>query len=158
MVRHDSTDVESLLREVEYIRSSHVELRREHRVELEEKDERLHKRLKRAEKAERAVATLKRTRHRLQEDLRVSNDKVETSRLEVGHQKREVQLAHEQTHAAKRKIKDLEVDLEEAMITNINANMRLNIKRLCLKYHPDRGDTILTSTEVARDLIELLSH
>ena len=101
---------------------------------------------------------MKRTRHRLQEDLRVSNDKVETSRLEVGHQKREVQLAHEQTHAAKRKIKDLEVDLEEAMITNTDANLRLKIKRLCVKYHPDRGDTILTSTEVARDLIELLSH
>ena len=63
----------------------------------------------------------------------------------------------EQNHAAKRQIKELEVDLEEAMITNTNANLRLKIKRLCVKYHPDRGDTLLTSTEVARDLIALLS-
>jgi hypothetical protein len=28
---------------------------------------------------------------------------------------------------------------------------------LCVKYHPDHGETMLSSTEVARDLIELLS-
>ena len=83
------------------------------------------------EKADRAVATLKRDRHRLQEELRIANEKVETSRLEMGHQKREVQLAREQNHAAKRKIKGLEADLEEAMITNANANLRLKIKLLC---------------------------
>ena len=33
----------------------------------------------------------------------------------------------------------------------------VKIKLLCVKYHPDHGETMLSSTEVARDLIELLS-
>ena len=104
------------------------------------------------------VATLKRARNDLREELRIVNDKVETSVLEVGHLKRELQLAHEQTHTAKLRTKDLEVDLEEATISNTVGNLRLKIKRLCIKYHPDRGDTLITSNEVARDLIALLSE
>ena len=58
-----------------------------------------------------------------------------------------------ETNAAKQRIKDL----EEALMTNPSAKLRLKIKLLCVKYHPDHGDTMLSSTEVARDLIELLS-
>ena len=151
-------DVESRQREIEFLRSRHVDLSREHRAEIKERDERLYKRLRRAEKAEHVVATLKRARNDLREELRIVNDKVETSVLEVGHLKRELQLAHEQTHTAKLRTKDLEVDLEEATISNTVGNLRLKIKRLCIKYHPDRGDTLITSNEVARDLIALLSE
>ena len=152
----DDSDVELLQREVEYLRSRHVELDREHSAEMKDKDKRLEKRLQRAEKAGREVAFLKRARSDLQEELRIANDKVETSGLEGGHLKREVQLARKHTNAAKLQVKDLQADLEEALSTNHNANLRLKIKRLCVKYHPDRGVTKLSSTEVARDLIDLL--
>ena len=56
------TDVESLKREVEYLQYEHVELVRTHAAEMKEKDSSLAKRLKRAEKAERLVSTLKRNR------------------------------------------------------------------------------------------------
>ena len=46
----DGSEVESLQREVEYLRSSHVDLCREHRAEIKERDERLHKRGQRLQK------------------------------------------------------------------------------------------------------------
>ena len=154
----DDSEVESLQREVEYLRSSHVELCREHRAEIKERDERLHKRGQRAEKAERLVATIKRARIELQEDLRIVNDKVEMSGLEVGHLKRELQRAREQNHASKLRIKNLEADLKEASRTNPGTvDLRLKIKRLCKKYHPDHGVGKVCSTEVTRDLVSLLT-
>ena len=153
----DGSEVESLQREVEYLRSSHVDLCREHRAEIKERDERLHKRGQRVEKAERLVATLKRARIELREDLRIAKDKVEMSGLEVGHLKRELQRAREQNRAAKLRIKSLETDLEEASRTNPSTDLRRKIKKLCVKYHPDHGLTKVCSAEVARDLIELLS-
>ena len=48
-------------------------------------------------------------------------------------------------------------ELEEALTTHPSAQLRLKIKLLCVKYHPDHGQTMLSSAEVARDLIELLS-
>jgi len=153
----DGSEVESLQREVEYLRSSHVDLCREHRAEIKERDERLHKRGQRAEKAERLVATLKRARIELREDLRIANDKVEMSGLEVGHLKRELQRAREQNRAAKLRIESLETDLEEASRTNPSTDLRRKIKKMCVKYHPDHGLTKVCSAEVARDLIELLS-
>ena len=59
--------------------------------------------------------------------------------------------------AARLQIQDLEADLEEALSTNPGANLRLRIKRLCVKYHPDHGVTKLSSAEVACDLVDLLS-
>ena len=50
---------------------------------MKELDKRLEKRLQRAVKAERAVAALKRARRALQEELRIANDKVETSAITI---------------------------------------------------------------------------
>ena len=69
MVRDDGAELESLKREVEYLRSEHVALGHEHRKEMNEKEGMLTKRLKRAEKAEQLVSTLKRGRNELQQQL-----------------------------------------------------------------------------------------
>ena len=150
----DGWDAESLEREVEFLRS----ISREHSAELRERDEKLHRRLQRAERAEQAVVALKRTRYELQESLRIKNDKVETLGLEIGQLKRELQLARKEINALKERIQELEVDLQEALVTRTSANIRIKIKRLCVKYHPDRaGHTMLSNIEVVRDLITLLS-
>lgn len=144
----------SLEREVEFLRS----VTRNHDTELRERDEKVHKWRQRAEKAEEAVVTLKRSRYELEESLRIKDDRNETLGLEMGQFKRELQLARKRSRASKERIKELEEDLQEALLTT-NANLRLKIKRLCVKYHPDRaGNTLLSSTEVARDLIDLLSE
>ena len=152
----DGSEVESLQRELDYLRSSHVELCHEHREEIKGLDERLHKRGQRVEKAERLVATLKRARSELREELRIINLKVEKSGLEVGHLKREIQREREQNRASKQRIESLKEELKEASRTNPGTDLRRKIKRLCVKYHPDHGLTKVCSAEVARDLIDLL--
>ena len=150
----DGWDIESLQRKVQFLRS----ISREHSAELRELEEKLHKRSQRAERAEQAVATLKRIRYELQDSLRIKNDRIETLGLETGQLQRELQLARKENHASKERIKELEVDLQEALLTRTSANLRIKIKRLCIKYHPDHaGHTMLSSSEVARDLIQLLS-
>ena len=149
----DGAELESLKREVEYLRSEHVALGHEHRKEMNEKECMLAKRLKRAEKAEQLVSTLKRGRNELEQQLRAANDKVEGSGLEIGHLKREVKLLRTRSAEAKVRVADLEL----ALAKDPNAKLRFKIKALCLKYHPDKASaTTLTSEEVARDLLELL--
>ena len=104
------------------------------------------------------MGALKRCRYELKESLRIENDRVETLGLEIGQLKRELQLARKENHASKERIQELEADLQEALLTRPSANLRIKIKRLCIKYHPDHaGHTMLSSSEVARDLIQLLS-
>ena len=153
----DDSDIDSLQREVKYLRSSQLELCREHREEIKAKDESLHKRLQRIEKAEKTVATLKRGRYDLEEQLRIVNDRAEELGLEAAHLKREIQLAREKNRVSKRRINKLETELEQASRTNPGTDLRRRIKKLCVKYHPDHGLEKVCSTEVARDLIELLS-
>ena len=79
--------------------------------------------------------------------------------LETGQLQRELQLARKENRASKERIRELETDLEEALLARTSANLRLEIKRLCVKYHPDRaGNTMLSSLEVTRDLVALLSE
>ena len=126
----------------------------EHRQEMKEKEDSLAKRLKRAEKAERLGSTLKRGRNELQVQLRVANDIVERSALKIGHLKREVNILSEGFSEAKTQIADLEL----ALATDPNAKLRFKIKRLCLRYHPDKASvTALSSEDVTRDLLELLN-
>ena len=42
--------------------------------------------------------------------------------------------------------------------TKANAKLLLKIKMLRLKYHTDHGTTTLSSTEVERNLVDLLSY
>lgn len=64
----------------------------------------------------------------------------------MGHLKRELHLARKENHASKLRMNDVEVLLEEALRTNPGTDLRRKIKRLCIKYHPDRGVTNVSST------------
>ena len=132
MVRDDGAELESLKREVEYLRSEHVALGHEHRKEMNEKAGMLTKRLKRAEKAEQLVTTLKRGRNELEQQLSAANDQVEGSGLEVGHLKREVKLLSTRSTEAKVRVADLEL----ALANDPNAKLRFKIKTLCLRVVP----------------------
>ena len=130
MTRDDGAELESLKREVRYLRSEHVALGHEHSKEMNEKEGMLAKRLKRAEKAEQLVTTLKRGRNELQLQLRAANDQLEESGLELGHLKREVKLLRTRSAEAKARVADLEL----ALAKDPNAKLRFKIKTLCLKY------------------------
>ena len=49
-------------------------------------------------------------------------------------------------------------DLEEAVAVNPDANLRLKVKQLLIKYHPDKHAVAvpLDNETVTRDLLELL--
>ena len=49
-------------------------------------------------------------------------------------------------------------ELEEALTVNPDANLRLKVKQLIIKYHPDKhSETLpLDNETVTRDLVELL--
>ena len=148
MVRNES-NLDALKREVDWLRCEHVKLGREHREELETKDAALTKRRKQADKFERESTAWKRERYHLQASLRIANDGFERSGLEIGHLKRELT----RLSAAEERVKEL----EEATAGDPNANLRLKIKQLLLKYHPDHVSTItLNNEDVTRDLVELL--
>jgi len=148
MVKTES-ELDRLKREVNWLQRKHVLVGREHREEMVAKDELLRKRLKRIDALERESAALKKERHDLQITLRAEKDELERSGLEIGHLKEELM----RLNAAEQRVRDL----EEAVAGAPNANLRLKIKQLLLKYHPDhRSTATLNNEEVTRDLVELL--
>ena len=148
MVKTES-ELDRLKREVNWLQRKHVLVGREHREEMVAKDELLRKRLKRIDALERESTALKKERHDLQITLRAEKDELERSGLEIGHLKEELM----RLNAAEQRVRDL----EEAVAGAPNANLRLKIKQLLLKYHPDhRSTATLNNEEVPRDLVELL--
>ena len=149
MVKTES-ELDRLKREVNWLQRKHVLVGREHREEMVAKDELLRKRQKRIDALERESTALKKERHDLQITLRAEKDELERSGLEIGHLKEELM----RLNAAEQRVRDL----EEAVAGGApNANLRLKIKQLLLKYHPDhRSTATLNNEEVTRDLVELL--
>ena len=148
MVKTES-ELDRLKREVNWLQRKHVLVGREHREEVVAKDELLRKRQKRIDALERESAALKKERHDLQITLRAEKDELERSGLEMSHLKEELM----RLNAAEQRVRDL----EEAVAGAPNANLRLKIKQLLLKYHPDhRSTATLNNEEVTRDLVELL--
>ena len=144
-------ELDRLKREVNWLQRKHVLVGREHREEMVAKDELLRKRQKRIDALERESTALKKERHDLQITLRAEKDELERSGLEIGHLKEELM----RLNAAEQRVRDL----EEAVAGAPNANLRLKIKQLLLKYHPDhRSTATLNNEEVTRDLVELLEE
>ena len=148
MVKTES-GLDRLKREVNWLQRKHVLVGREHREEMVAKDESLRKRQKRIDALERESTALKKERHDLQITLRAEKDELERSGLEMSHLKEELM----RLNAAEQRVRHL----EEAVAGAPNANLRLKIKQLLLKYHPDhRSTATLNNEEVTRDLVELL--
>jgi chromosome segregation ATPase len=143
----NSTDLESLQRQIRFLSAEVARVERERDKRLNDKELVIMKKNTRNERTQRAFSKLKAEHNRLQEEAVVN----------VHHSaqlKHEINVLCVENDATKQRIKDL----EDAFMTNPDAKLRLKIKLLCVKYHPDRaGTTTLSSTEVARDLIVLLS-
>jgi ribosomal protein S8E len=142
-----STDLESLQRQIRFLSAEVARVERERDKRLNDRELVIMKKNARNERTQKAFSNLKAEHSRLREEAAV-NVLHRTAQL-----KQEINVLCVENGAAKQRIKDL----EEAFMTNPDAKLRLKIKLLCVKYHPDRGTTTLSSTEVARDLIVLLS-
>jgi chromosome segregation ATPase len=141
-----SSELESLHRQIRFLSGEVTRVRHEHDKRLNAKELVILKKNARYERAQKACSKLKIEHSILREEA-------QTNAHRVVQLKHEIKLLCVEINAMKQRNKDL----EEALAANPSAKLRLKIKLLCVKYHPDHGETVLSSTEVARDLIELLS-
>ena len=139
----DEPTIPSLTRTVEYMKRQHVAITREHSVI----QSRYIKNKAAAEKENRA---LKKERFEIGEKLRRTEDKFTVLTLEAGHMKDELKRL--------RGIEKRVEELEEALAINPDANLRLRVKQLIIRYHPDKNSATvpLDNEAVTRDLVELL--
>ena len=138
----DEPSVRALVSQVEYYKEYYLRDKKEH-----EQVRANH--IKLITKANKENAALKKQRFELNEKLSRTEDKLTILTLEAGHLNEELKRL--------RSIEKRAEELEEALAVNPDANLRLKIKQLLLKYHPDhRSTATLNNEEVTRDLVELL--
>ena len=140
----DEPSVNSLKNELSFLKQRQVTREREFCVIQ-------NKYTKNVNRIEKENGALKRERFGLREKLQRTEDALSISILEVEHRDQEL-----------KRLRDVEKrvrELEEALAVNPDANLRLMIKHLLVKYHPDkqRPETLpLDSETVTRDLLGLL--
>ena len=108
---------------------------------------------KNTDKLEKENRALKKERFELGEKLKRTEDARSISKLEVEHRNEELKRL--------RGIEKRVEELEAALAVSPDANLYFKIKKLLLKYHPDKTDknseTLpLDREEVTRDLLQLL--
>ena len=138
----DEPSIKALVSQVEYYKEYYLRDKKEHEhVRVNH--------IKLITKANKENAALKKQRYELNDKLLRTEDKLTILTLEAGHMNEELKRL--------RSIEKRAEELEEALAVNPDANLRLKIKQLLLKYHPDhRSTATLNNEEVTRDLVELL--
>ena len=139
----DEPTIPSLTRSVEYLKRQHVAITNEHSVIQS-------RYLKNKAVAEKEIRALKKERFDIGEKLQRTEDKFTVLTLEAGHMKEELKRL--------RGVEKRVQELEEALAVNPDANLRLSLKRLIVRYHPDKHSATvpLDNETVTRDLVELL--
>jgi len=142
----DEPSIRSLKTELEFLQKRHVAALKEHSVVQS-------RYLKNTDKLEKENRALKKERFELGEKLKRTEDARSISKLEVEHRNEELKRL--------RGIEKRVEELEAALAVSPDANLYFKIKKLLLKYHPDKTDknseTLpLDREEVTRDLLQLL--
>ena len=139
----EEPSIRSLKTELEFMQKRQVATAREHCI--------IHNRYtKNMEKAEKETRALKKARFDLAEKLTRTEDARSILALEVQHRNEELTRL--------RGIEKRAEELEEALAVNPDANIRLRVKQLLAKYHPDKHSAAvpLDNEAVTRDLVALL--
>ena len=139
----DEPSIRSLKTELEFLQKRQVATAREHCI--------IHNRYtKNMEKAEKETRALKKARFDLAEKLTRTEDARSILALEVEHRNEELTRL--------RGIEKRAEELEAALAVSPDANIRLKVKHLIAKWHPDKHATAvpLDNETVTRDLVELL--
>ena len=139
----EEPSIRSLKTELEFMQKRQVATAREHCI--------IHNRYtKNMEKAEKENRALKKARFDLSEKLTRTEDARSILALEVQHRNEELTRL--------RGIEKRAEELEAALAVSPDANIRLKVKHLIAKWHPDKHATAvpLDNETVTRDLVELL--
>ena len=141
----EEPSIRSLKTELEFMQKRQVATAREHCI--------IHNRYtKNMEKAEKETRALKKARFDLSQKLTRTEDARSILALEVQHRNEELK----RLSGVERRVQEL----EEALAVNPDANLRLRVKQLLIKYHPDKNSATvpLDNETVTRDLLELLEE
>ena len=139
----EEPSIRALKTELEFMQKRQVATAREHCI--------IHNRYtKNMEKAEKETRALKKARFDLAEKLTRTEDARSILALEVQHRNEELTRL--------RGIEKRAEELEAALAVSPDANIRLKVKHLIAKWHPDKHATAvpLDNETVTRDLVELL--
>ena len=139
----DEPSIRALVSQAEYYKKNYLQDKKEHE----------HVRanhIKLITKANKENAALKKQRFELNDKLLRTEDKLTILTLEAGHMKEELTRL--------RGIEKRAEELEAALAVSPDANIRLKVKHLIAKWHPDKHATAvpLDNETVTRDLVELL--
>ena len=148
------TEVDSLRRQIKFLSGEVARVEREREKLLSAKDFHIIKKVNINDKIQKTLTKLKNEHYELKKTESCLRGEAQANVYHTATLNSEIRVLCAEIDAAKQRIKDL----EDELMTNPNTNLRLKIKVLCVKYHPDHGSTMFCSTEVARDLIELLSE
>ena len=139
----EEPSIRSLKTELEFMQKRQVATAREHCI--------IHNRYtKNMEKAEKENRALKKARFEIGEKLQRTEDARSILALEVEHRNEELKRLSGVEKRAE--------ELEEALAVNPDANIRLRVKQLLIKYHTDKNSVTvpLDNEAVTRDLVALL--
>ena len=139
----DVPSTKALLGQVAYYKKYYLRDKKEH-------EEVRANHIKVITKLNKENAALKKQRFELKDKLSRTEDKLTILTLDAGHMKEELK----RLSGVERRVQELEA----ALAVRPDANLYLKIKKLLLKYHPDKHATAvpLDNETVTRDLVELL--
>jgi len=141
----DDPTIRALLGQVAYYKRHYLSDKKEH-------EEVRAKNLKVITKLNKENAALKKQRFELKDKLSRTDDKLTILTLDAGHMKEELKRL--------RGVEERVEELEAALAVNPDANIRLRVKQLLAKYHPDKHSAAvpIDNEEVTRDLLDLLGE
>ena len=147
-------DVASLAAQVRFLTSDLTKARKDSETAAREFQTKHLKNFKRSEVIRKKKEELHQQLYFVRSQLDFAATQVDTLKRLVERRTTEVQhlTATLQTEQTKCR------DMEEALSYNPGSAVRLKVKALCVKYHPDHhGSRQVSNAEVVRDLVDVLS-
>ena len=147
-------EVASLQRRVKTLSRELASARREHVEELRTKEQSVFAGISKREKLQKLNSQLKAAKNELETTAKAHATAAEAAECENRLLTQETKRLCRLVERSKRRIEELEKELA----TRPDVNLRMRVKSMCKKYHPDKCGTkaAFTSEEVARDLVALL--
>ena len=130
--------------------------RQTHSRELELKATELQTRCKRVQRLDAELKRSKSAKLAVESALKDAQVTAEARAQEASHVRAELRALGRRADAVKKRARELEEDLA----AKHDAGLRLRIKGLCRRYHPDKmgSDATVLRSEVVRDLVALMSE
>ena len=147
-----SVEADSLQRQLKRMSHQLAGLKREHSEEMSAKDRSLEAGIVKRQKLQKLNTLLKEAKYELDTTAKAHARAAEAAESENTVMARELKRLCREVERSRRRVKELEA--------RPDTQLRMRIKVLCVKYHPDKtgSGTKFESVEVARDLVALLNE